>query len=456
MGTNFPDTVSEYAVSRSKRIDKVLLICLLAGGAVNLFFSDKLFFAATIPVLFLLVSFDNSSFYTSARSLLLPILLLTLVGIVVGLKNNRVDYFRDVYIFSKNIFYFLAGIALTRFIKSIRDFFRYFLILAFLAALIHIGTVAMNFSLEVSLQQIRKMAGFSNSLEGIIIAFCLAFILSKKFRSHIGKLSVMQKLMFAVILISVLAYFSRTMIVVVVVICAFLTDAIYIRKFLSSKNVRLFRAAIFFLSMLYIAYIGALFFPEGSPVRTLAEKFRNIPEEISWSREKNLEASREEIQSNWRGYEAYQGILKYNEGNALQKTFGYGFGSRIDLGLIMKLGGEEYEDVPILHNEYVTLLVKTGVIGLLLYLLFLYQTGFRSISAFENSDQEIYYSYQMLSALSVVSLLNTYIGFGLLDPTNASVPIIMGVFWGIIQRRIFLIKRALIRQRNLDITNITA
>jgi len=43
----------------------------------------------------------------------------------------------------------------------------------------------------------------------------------------------------------------------------------------------------------------------------------------------------------------------------------------------------------------------------------------------------------MLSALSILSLLNTYIGFGLLDPTNATSPLLLGFFYGNIQRQRF-------------------
>jgi hypothetical protein len=166
----------------------------------------------------------------------------------------------------------------------------------------------------------------------------------------------------------------------------------------------------------------------------LIQKFENVPKEISWDRERNLHAKKEEIQDNWRGYEAYQGMMKYEDGDALQQVFGFGFGARVDLGLIMKLGGKDYEDVPILHNEYVMLLVKTGVVGLLLYLVFLYTLGFTRLKKRDIDNQEVYYSYQMLSALSVVMLLNTYIGFGLLDPANQAIPIFLGFFWGNIQR----------------------
>jgi O-antigen ligase len=434
-----------------RRVDKTVLVGVLLAGAINYFFSDVIFFASTVAMLVLVISFDRTKPYTSSIRIFIPFAFLLLIGLLAGWRNTRIDFYRDIFIFSKNLFYFFAGVALSRFVRDIRDFFRLFLIVVFFSSLLHIGTFVMNFSSGLSLQQIRRAAGFTNGLEAIMVAFCVASFLNKRFRSVTGRLNKWGVIMFIVIGISFLLYFSRTMIVMAVVACIFFTNTIYIRNFFSKQNIRLLWVSLLFLSLIYIAYIGALFFPQNSPVRTLAEKFRNIPQEISWDSKKNLGATREEIQANWRGYEAYQGMQKYNKGNALQKTFGFGFGARVDLGLIMKLSGKDYETVPILHNEYVMLLVKSGIVGLILYLIFLYQIGFTSISAFESNNRELYFSYQILSALAVISVLNTYIGFGLLDTENASVPIFLGFFWGNIQRNIFEIKRASIMQNNMQI-----
>jgi O-antigen ligase len=435
-----------------KRWDYWLLGGLLIASAVNTFLPEKLFFAAVVLTLFIVIPFDRSVFYSKTGRLLLPFILLVVIGVIAGLRNIRVDLYRDVYLFSKNIFYFLAGIALSRFLRSFENFFRYFLPLAFLGALYHIARVGINFQSAGSLQELRMSSGVSNALEAIIAAIVIAAIASRKFRSQIGGISKLQTCMIVVIMVSFGLYLSRTMIVLVAVLAIFLADKVFVRRFFDRKNVRLLRLLVVFSSVIYIAYIGALFFPERSPVRTLAEKFRNIPEEVSWSREKNLQASRMEIQNNWRGYESYQGMLKFDDGKGLQKAFGYGFGARVDLGLIMKLAGEDYDTVPILHNEYVMLLVKSGIVGLLLYLVFLYMIGFTSITRFEINNDEIYYSYQMLSALSAVTILNTYIGFGLLDPTNGAIPIFMGLFWGNIQRHIYAIRRATAYQNAMAIS----
>jgi len=66
--------------------------------------------------------------------------------------------------------------------------------------------------------------------------------------------------------------------------------------------------------------------------------------------------------------------------------------------------------------------------------------GFTRLRRGAENSPEVYYSYQMISALSVVMLLNTYIGFGLLDPANQAIPIFIGFFWGNIQRNKFPIQ----------------
>ena len=437
---------------RKKRLDIALLICLLVAGAVNYFLPDKLFFAAVVITLFIIISFDRSSVYTSALHILFPVFLLIAIGMLAGIRNSRIDFYRDIFIFSKNIFYLLIGIALSRFIKNMRDFFRYFLLLGFCASLLHLGTIAMNFNSGLSLVQIRRLAGLSNSLEALMISFCIASFISKSFKSVIGPLNGIGKLMFIVISTSFVLYFSRTMIVMVAVVCAFLINIIFIRKFLSKQNLRLLRPALVFSSLIYIAYIGALFFPENSPIHTLAVKFRNIPDEVSWDAKRNLGSTREEIQANWRGYEAYQGLQKFKDGNTTQKVFGFGFGSRVNLDLIMKLSGEDYETIPVLHNEYVMLLVKSGIFGLLLYLMFIYQFRFRSISNNQANLPELYYSYQVLSALALATLLNTFVGFGLVNLKNTAVPIFIGFFWGNIQRHLFQIKRASIIGNRVELS----
>lgn len=427
------------------KLDWALLFLIIGLSAVSLLVSEKLFIGALAAVVLITISLDRFIFYKSTVNLLLPLILLIVIGLFAGLRNSKIDYLRDIIIFGRNIVFIIAGIALSKYIKNTAHFFQYFLIVAFLASLVHIARIGIHLGEITSLQTIRTYAGFSNSVEGIILAIAVSCMLSKKYRELIGKLKFVQKMMVLFIALSFFLYFSRTLVILLPVVCLFLCDSIYIRQILSPKNRRLFYFTMFTVSLLTILYFVSLMLPVNSPVRTLVEKFQNVPDEVTWSKERNLHASREEIQNNWRGYEAYQGMLKFNDGDRLEQIFGFGFGSRVDLGLIMKLGGKDYEDVPILHNEYVMLLVKTGIIGLLLYLAFLYMLGFSRIKRQEIENLEVYYSYQMISALSLIVVVNTYTGFGLLDPANQAIPIFIGFYLGNIQRNKVRTKNNLVK-----------
>ena len=92
----------------------------------------------------------------------------------------------------------------------------------------------------------------------------------------------------------------------------------------------------------------------------------------------------EDINLNWRGFEAARAAKTYAEFGDAEKLVGGGFGTMVDLGFAMKLGntGESFEFVPLLHNGYMELLVKTGLLGLVIFILFCIQIAFMALQEF--------------------------------------------------------------------------
>ena len=78
-----------------------------------------------------------------------------------------------------------------------------------------------------------------------------------------------------------------------------------------------------------------------------------------------------DIHRNWRGFESYRALETFAEGNLCSYLFGKGFGTSVDLGVTMLLMEEEFDSIPVLHNGYLYLLVKTGCIGMAAYLSYL-------------------------------------------------------------------------------------
>ena len=91
-----------------------------------------------------------------------------------------------------------------------------------------------------------------------------------------------------------------------------------------------------------------------------------------------------EANARWRGYETARAWATWSGGSPLQWLFGQGFGAQVDLGYFQNLTPNPREAsrfIPVLHNGYAYLLVKTGVIGVGLYawaLWLLYRHGGRA------------------------------------------------------------------------------
>jgi hypothetical protein len=134
-----------------------------------------------------------------------------------------------------------------------------------------------------------------------------------------------------------------------------------------------------------------------------------------------------ELNLNWRGYETYRAFKTYISGNAEQLVLGQGFGSLVDLGLTMKLAGIDYKKIPILHNGYAYVLVKTGIIGLILYIFFY----FNLITISLKRRNSIYIEQVLLSRLllgcTLSLMLAMFVVGGMAEIHNSEYILLIGL-----------------------------
>ncbi len=97
----------------------------------------------------------------------------------------------------------------------------------------------------------------------------------------------------------------------------------------------------------------------------------------------------QDINNNWRGYEAYRATKTYEGYSTLDKIFGGGGGALVDLGFAMQLStAQAFQYIPIMHNGYMYLLVKTGIAGLVLFALLVLQLLVLGRQALRLRDRE--------------------------------------------------------------------
>ncbi|UIF90650.1 O-antigen ligase [Cupriavidus sp. UYPR2.512] len=126
------------------------------------------------------------------------------------------------------------------------------------------------------------------------------------------------------------------------------------------------------------------------------------------------------INLNWRGYESYMALKHFLDGNFANYAFGYGFGELVDVGIYMKLGGEDLRYVPYFHNGYLYLLIKTGIVGLLLYLIFIGGLFSRLGKAQRNWPREhpVHFFTGLAKGALIGTLFMTYIISGLFNKAD--------------------------------------
>jgi hypothetical protein len=102
--------------------------------------------------------------------------------------------------------------------------------------------------------------------------------------------------------------------------------------------------------------------------------------------------SDKDINLNYRGYEAYRAWLTYSQGSFPELIFGQGLGVLVSLNTEVFLDGKFWSAVPIIHNGFFYILLKTGALGLLSYLFFFFffaMMGFRKFSSRSKEQQFI-------------------------------------------------------------------
>ena len=145
-------------------------------------------------------------------------------------------------------------------------------------------------------------------------------------------------------------------------------------------------------------------FPEIS--HTFMTKIQNSLVEISSNESKWDDYA---VVTNWRGYEVHCAKQEFAGYDLLQKAIGKGFGARVDAhGYARLVTSESY--LPYLHNGYYTTLIKMGIIGVFLNILYWVSLYMDTKNRFGQYEKNI--------SLGVISSL------------EISMTIIHGIFWG--------------------------
>ena len=348
--------------------------------------------------------------------LLLPFSALLVVGSLGLYENPKYDFFKDVWYVGKPMLCMTVGFVLMWNLRDLRRLLRIFVVVGAVVSVFHIIRFIQNPDLlSLSANDMRNAAGRGYMIPVVAVgALLAAWKLDYK-------LFPFGRLVDAALMILCLASIGLSMSRVIALSLLLLLAAVLgIINFTDRKRViKVVLAVVIGFSVLMLVpkplYIGQN--------ATFVEKVLFSLQEM----EVRDYHSIVDINTRWRGYETARALNTYSSGEYWQYLTGRGFGTSVDLGLYMPMGGELIRFAPILHNGYIYLLVKTGVLGILIYLLFLTSIVRVGNACIRLEGRESLYTGRLLVGVVVVLAASTFVVSG---PFNKQTMIPVEIFLG--------------------------
>lgn len=355
-----------------------------------------------IVVFYLIVSIFKEGILKKAIKINLYLISIFMIGFSVGMiqlainSYNLRDFVRDISMFFTPIIYITYGIYV-RHNKNIDidNIYAAIIKASIIIEVRHLFLIFFNIQTILSGGSIRGIGGGGSYITTIAIIILL-FYKNNTFSNSLNK-KINKYVLISFLLILFVCYLSRTHIVILLI--GVLINIFVTKKIKYNQIIGL----IVFIAISAPIVINII------PKDTLNEfinKTFNSFNEISSDLEYWTQKS---INDNWRGYEVYRTKELFKEANPSEVLFGFGFGKRVDLNISIYLGKELFTSIPILHNGYYYILLKTGIIGLIIYIIFFIKMALKNYKQIYSDN----FDSKLLCIISLSILFSTLVVSGI-------------------------------------------
>ena len=399
-------------MNEKKYIIILALLLILSEFGYN----EILFF---LCIIYIILTFIVHGINIRLLKYLSPFLCVTLIGLIMGLVNYRIndgsklDYVRDIYFFLKPFIFIAFAYCLGYYKKlKINIIYKSFILSALVISTWHYVSIIYSF---IIYKNFVRGVGGAESIITCIALYILVF--------HNKNKDKKQFMLAFYFLFSILLYLSRTSIGVLLI-----TVIAYIIDVLRKRNINVKKGLISFLFVISILTVFYNVIPKPQFNYAL-EKLTNSWEEISSN---SSSWNQQNINDNWRGYEVYIAKREIKDTFFIDKIVGFGFGKRIRLDTMYGLGGD-FDSIPILHNGYYYIIIKTGFLGVALYICFFFILIVHSLKGFKVNKEikkDIFF-------ICVTELFLTIIVTGLYGTTGVlPISFMLGYLYALDQNKI--------------------
>jgi hypothetical protein len=342
-----------------KEYYKILLaLCLLVLLLVN---SYELTFLIWSLTAFVSLRYKYSIHFTKYIILLSIVLLLSFFSSFYS-NYKLYNFFRDIAYLLKPILGLLIGYNICKIVgkKIIYSIINIGVIIAIIHLII-LGVSFVFFGIK-DLNDLRAVGGYFNDYEVYVL---ILLIFRKKFNIEISNKNVY--LYILILSISTIFYFARTNILQFLIL--FLAMKGYYR--LTAKSIKVISISLIIVLSSYAAIYYSNPVRQGKGIEAFLYKIKIAP--IEAFKTKINQDDWKEFNDNYRSFENIITVKQVTSQGAFTIIFGEGLGSTIDIGREMWTNdGEFIRYVPTLHNAYMTIFLKSGLLGVFLTLIFIY------------------------------------------------------------------------------------
>lgn len=388
----------------NKNIFYQSLLCIILLLQIYLpSFKINVFLQLTVLIFYFF--FEKPIFKLTFFKLILPLILICILGFISSaIYTNPIELIiKDFIHFLKPLLGLILGYLIFKEITVKEKLIKTIVITGFISAIIHFLIII--FLTDFGTGSIHSLRAYTK--DNFLELFALFFLgyYQYFYKIKIFKSRNIYKIIFFTILFSCIFYFSRTMIVIAIV----LFFSVYGYLKLTLKSLKIIIIGIFSISILYV-YLYSTKIERNKPgIEAFLFKIKIAPEELL--KTKIDRENHKDLWDHWRGYEAKRAIVLMNK-NPLSYILGTGYGSLVNLKFYAPLSNDRkgMKYISVLHNGYLYILYKVGFLGLILYLIFLFKL-YKFIYRVKNFNT-IFISaigvFYFFTTLTITGIFNSY------------------------------------------------
>lgn len=365
-----------------------------------------------ITILGIYFFYEKFSFDSNFVKTILPIIILFLLPFVGMLFHEKEIYnvIKDIFHFIKPLLGIGIGYLFYKKINNFKLFVKSIVLIGLASAMVHFIIIFV-FSKTNTVSEIREF-GRDNFLELFSLLFLLVYNKYQKEPLFLNKTT--QFFIGLVLVISNLLYLSRTMFVVAI-ICVL---SLFGLSIITKKTIKFLLVLVGALALFYFYLFSVKLERE-----SFLYKVKIAPSELFKTHiDRNNHA---DLWDHWRGYEAKRALALMEE-NPSSYLLGMGYGSMVNLKFYAPLSDNPSDKglkyISELHNGYAYIFYKTGIIGVIFYLLF-----------FIRLYKKIYINKQFatifISAIGIAFLFTTITITGIYNTKDTIVFILGGLLF---------------------------